>query len=78
MRKKSCISIFAAALGLSVASGANALEIANGLSTNGLSTNGLSTNGLSTNGQDTKGSVAAGTRLDAVILQDGSVVSLGR
>ncbi|EIM25445.1 GLTT repeat protein [Microvirga lotononidis] len=88
MRIKTCISIFPIALGLSIATGASALEIANGLSTNGLSTNGLatnglstnglSTNGLSTNGHDTTGSVSPGARLEAVILQDGAVFPLVR
>ncbi|WP_205769497.1 hypothetical protein [Microvirga sp. KLBC 81] len=55
MHTRSYIWVLAIALGLSVASGASALEIANGLSTNGLSTNGLSTNGLSTNGLSTNG-----------------------
>ncbi|WP_202049825.1 hypothetical protein [Microvirga mediterraneensis] len=93
MRLKSCISIIAASLGVFTAYGASALEIANGLSTNGLSTNGLSTNGLSTNGlstnglstnglstngQSNTGATSSGLRLEAVILRDGSVVTLDR
>ena len=68
MRIQSCISILAVAFGLSVASEANALEVSNG----------LSTNGLSTNGQDAKGAVALGMKLEAAILQDGSVILLGQ
>jgi hypothetical protein len=82
MINQSYISVLAITLGLSAASGVNALEIANGLSTNGLSTNGLSTNGLSTNGlstngRDAKGAVSSSMRLEAAILQDGSVILLG-
>ncbi|WP_262028607.1 hypothetical protein [Microvirga sp. Mcv34] len=76
MRIQSCLPVIAIAFTLSVASGASAAETMNGLSTNGLSTNGLSTNGLSTNGQDPKGAASTGMRLDAAILQDGSVIQL--
>jgi hypothetical protein len=55
MLVRSCVALVTLTLGFSVASGASALEMANGLSTNGLSTNGLSTNGLSTNGLSTNG-----------------------
>ncbi len=86
-------SVIAVAFALSAASGASALEIANGLSTNGLSTNGLSTNGLSTNGLSTNGLSTNGLstngryatgaasqdlRVGAAILRDGSVILLAR
>lgn len=48
----------------------------NGLSANGLAMNGLSANGLSANGLATNGTQAGTVRVKAVILQDGSSVSL--
>jgi hypothetical protein len=55
MRIRSYVTALTIAFGLSVASGASALEVANGLSVNGLSVNGLSVNGLSVNGLSVNG-----------------------
>jgi hypothetical protein len=63
MRIRSCISVLAFASGLSVAFGASAVEVTNGLSTNGLSTNGTATSAV---------------RLEAAVLQDGSVILLAQ
>jgi hypothetical protein len=82
---RSAISALTIALGLSVASGANALEVANGLSVNGLSVNGLSVNGLSVNGLSVNGlsvnglsvngtEKSAELSLKAIILQDDQVL----
>jgi len=86
MHIRSYISALAITLGLSAASGASALETANGLSVNGLSVNGLSVNGLSVNGlsvnglsvngRDDTGAASSGMRSGAVILQDGSLIVL--
>jgi hypothetical protein len=70
-----------AVIGLSTVTGANALEVANGLSANGLSANGLSANGLSANGLSTNGLSANGNssvaaQVEAVILHDGSRISI--
>ncbi len=59
--------------GLSV----NGLSV-NGLSVNGLSVNGLSVNGLSVNGRDATGAFPVGMKLQAAILQDGTLISLGQ
>ncbi len=64
------ISVLAVAFGLSIATGARALDTANGLSVNGLSVNGLSVNGLSVNGTEQ----SAELRLKAVVLRDGQVL----
>jgi hypothetical protein len=53
-------AFLAAVIGLSTVTGANALEVANGLSANGLSANGLSANGLSANGLSANGLSANG------------------
>jgi hypothetical protein len=87
---RSAISALTVALGLSVTFGANALEVANGLSVNslsvnglsvnGLSVNGLSVNGLSVNGLSVNGLSVNGTEksaelsLKAIILQDDQVL----
>jgi hypothetical protein len=73
MINKSYISALAIMLGLSAASRASALEIANGLSVNG-----LSVNGLSVNGRDAKGAVPLDMQLQAAILQDGTLILLGQ
>src|SRR5215217_6120154 len=52
---RSYISVLTVAFGLSIATDASALEVANGLSVNGLSVNGLSVNGLSVNGLSVNG-----------------------
>jgi GLTT repeat (6 copies) len=76
MFANSYISILTVAFGLSIATGASALEVANGLSVNGLSVNGLSVNGLSVNGLSVNGLSVDGTeksadlRLKAIIMQD--------
>ncbi|MFL5135841.1 MAG: hypothetical protein ACJ8CG_04780 [Microvirga sp.] len=67
---RSYISVITVAFGLSIATDASALEVANGLSVNGLSVNGLSVNGLSVNGTER----SAGLRLKAIILQDEQVL----
>ena len=61
MFANSYISILTVAFGLSIATGASALEVANGLSVNGLSVNGLSVDGTEK---------SADLRLKAIILQD--------
>jgi len=67
---RSYISVLTVAFGLSIATDASALEVANGLSVNGLSVNGLSVNGLSVNGTEK----SAGLRLKAIVLQDEQVL----
>jgi hypothetical protein len=67
---RSYIAVLTVAFGLSIATDASALEVANGLSVNGLSVNGLSVNGLSVNGTER----SAGLRLKAIILQDEQVL----
>jgi hypothetical protein len=67
---RSYISVLTVAFGLSIATDASALEVANGLSVNGLSVNGLSVNGLSVNGTER----SAGLRLEAIVLQDEQVL----
>ncbi|MFL5161652.1 MAG: hypothetical protein ACJ8CZ_04290 [Microvirga sp.] len=67
---RSYISVLTVAFGLSIATDASALEVANGLSVNGLSVNGLSVNGLSVNGTER----SAGLRLKAIVLQDEQVL----
>jgi hypothetical protein len=67
---RSYISVLTVAFGLSIATDASALEVANGLSVNGLSVNGLSVNGLSVNGTEK----SAGLSLKAIILQDEQVL----
>ncbi|GEO13470.1 hypothetical protein [Microvirga aerophila] len=84
-------AFLAAVIGLSTVAGANALEVANGLSANGLSANGLSANGLSANGLSANGLSANGlsanglsangnssvaAQVEAVILHDGSRISI--
>ncbi|MFL5205619.1 MAG: hypothetical protein ACJ8AR_07135 [Microvirga sp.] len=72
---RSYISVITVAFGLSIATDASALEVANGLSVNGLSVNGLSVNGLSVNGLSVNGTErSAGLRLKAIILQDEQVL----
>ncbi|MFL5020944.1 MAG: hypothetical protein ACJ8DW_01645, partial [Microvirga sp.] len=61
----SYISVLTVAFGLSIATDASALEVANGLSVNGLSVNGLSVNGTER---------SAGLRLKAIVLQDEQVL----
>ena len=71
----SYISTLTVAFGLSIATGASALEVANGLSVNGLSVNGLSVNGLSVNGLSVDGTEkSADLRLKAIILQDEQIL----
>ena len=71
----SYISILTVAFGLSIATGASALEVANGLSVNGLSVNGLSVIGLSVNGLSVDGTEkSADLRLKAIILQDEQIL----
>ena len=67
---RSYIAVLTVAFGLSIATDASALEVANGLSVNGLSVNGLSVNGLSVNGTER----SAGLRLKAIVLQDEQVL----
>jgi len=91
MRLSTSAAILAAAAGLCLATEAGAATTANGLamnglamnglamnglSANGLAMNGLSANGLSANGLATNGTQAGTVRVKAVILQDGSSVSL--
>lgn len=72
MFMRSPLSALTVALGLSMTSGAIALEAANGLSVNGLSVNGLSVNGLSVNGLSVNGTEkSVGLRLKAIILREG-------
>ncbi|MFL4992510.1 MAG: hypothetical protein ACJ8DV_14630 [Microvirga sp.] len=72
---RSYISVITVAFGLSIATDASALEVANGLSVNGLSVNGLSVNGLSVNGLSVNGTErSAGLRLKAIVLQDEQVL----
>ncbi len=77
---RSCTAILAVAVGISTVSGTQAAQIANGPAANGLSANGLSLNGLSANGTDSQGHLkdasSNSTDLEAVILQDGSVIFL--
>jgi hypothetical protein len=85
MRIRSYVTALTIAFGLSVASGASALEVANGLSVNGLSVNGLSVNGLSVNGLSVNGlsvnglsvngtEKSAALSLKAIVLQDDQVL----
>jgi hypothetical protein len=62
---RSYISVLTVAFGLSIATDASALEVANGLSVNGLSVNGLSVNGTEK---------SADLSLKAIILQDEQVL----
>jgi hypothetical protein len=72
---RSYISVLTVAFGLSIATDASALEVANGLSVNGLSVNGLSVNGLSVNGLSVNGTEkSANLSLKAIILQDEQVL----
>jgi hypothetical protein len=72
---RSYISVLTVAFGLSIATDASALEVANGLSVNGLSVHGLSVNGLSVNGLSVNGTEkSAGLRLKAIVLQDEQVL----
>jgi hypothetical protein len=72
---RSYISVLTVAFGLSIATDASALEVANGLSVNGLSVNGLSVNGLSVNGLSVNGTEkSADLSLKAIILQDEQVL----
>ncbi|MPR12060.1 hypothetical protein [Microvirga tunisiensis] len=57
---RSYISVLTVAFGLSIATDASALEVANGLSVNGLSVNGTER--------------SAGLRLKAIVLQDEQVL----
>lgn len=85
MFMRTALSALNIALALSVTSGANAREVANGLNVNGLSVNGLSVNGLSVNGLSVNGlsvnglsvngtEKSADLRLKAIILRDGQVL----
>jgi hypothetical protein len=72
---RSYISVLTVAFGLSIATDASALEVANGLSVNGLSVNGLSVNGLSVNRLSVNGTEkSANLSLKAIILQDEQVL----
>jgi hypothetical protein len=82
---RSCTAIMAIAVGISTVPATQAAQIANGLTVNGLSANGLTVNGLSLNGLSANGTDVQGhlndaasstAHLEAVILQDGSVISL--
>jgi hypothetical protein len=88
---RSCAMALALAIGVFTASGAEALEVANGLSANGLSANGLSANGLTQNGLTQNGLTQNGLAtngvsahgvdanlapIESVFLQDGSLVVL--
>jgi hypothetical protein len=75
MSLRSCIAILAIAVGISTVSAVQAAQIANGLAANGLSLNGLSANGMDVRGR-LKGASSSTAHLEAVILQDGSVISL--
>jgi hypothetical protein len=66
----------ALAAGLGVTQGAYASEASNGLSANGLSANGLSANGLVINGLATNGTRSDSAELMAVILPDGSRITI--
>jgi hypothetical protein len=76
----------ALAAGFGLAQGASASEATNGLGANGLGANGLSANGLSANGLSANGRVINGLAtngtysdcadLTAVILPDGSRITL--
>ncbi|MEE1611188.1 hypothetical protein [Microvirga sp. CF3016] len=75
MFDRTYISVLAAAFGLLIATGASALDAANGLSVNGLSVNGLSVNGLSVNGLSVNGTEqSAEPGLRAIVLQDGQIL----
>jgi hypothetical protein len=83
MSLRSCATVLAIAIGLSTGSALQAAQVANGLTQNGLSANGLSANGLTANGLTQNGLATNGhsassstTRLKAVILQDGAIISL--
>jgi hypothetical protein len=83
---RSCAMALALAIGVFTASGAEALEVANGLSANGLSANGLTQNGLTQNGLTQNGLATNGVSahgvdanlapIESVFLQDGSLVVL--
>ena len=66
----------ALAAGLGLTQGACATEASNGLSANGLVINGLSANGLVINGLATNGTRSDAADLIAVILPDGSQVTV--
>jgi len=85
MSPRSRTAILAIAVGFSLISAAQAVEVANGLTSNGLTSNGLTSNGLvvnglNANGQDVEGRLYDASpdpaRLEAVILQDGLVIPL--
>jgi len=90
MSPRSRTAILAIAVGFSLISAAQAVEVANGLTSNGLTSNGLTSNGLTSNGlvvnglnangQDVEGRLYDASpdpaRLEAVILQDGLVIPL--
>jgi hypothetical protein len=65
MMVRSCLIAFSIAFAITAASGASAVEVANGLSVNGLSTNGLSVNGTEK---------SADLSLKAIVLQDEQVL----
>jgi hypothetical protein len=64
-------AVLATAGGLFAAQGVGATQVANGLTINGLTINGLTINGRATNG-----TASAAVTLLAVILPDGSRVTL--
>lgn len=90
MSPRSRTAILAIAVGFSMISAVQAVEVANGLTSNGLTSNGLTSNGLtsnglvvnglSANGQDVEGRLYDASpdpaRLEAVILPDGLVIPL--
>ncbi|WP_165820041.1 hypothetical protein [Microvirga sp. KLBC 81] len=75
MLRRFCTAILAIAAGISTLSVAQAAQVANGLTVNGLTVNGLSANGTDVQGRLNDAS-SSSTRLEAVILQDGSVFLL--
>jgi hypothetical protein len=73
MNMRSCAAILAFMAGV-CATAAQARPP--GLSLNGLSANGITVNGITVNGITVNGTSSAMTQLKAVILLDGSVVTL--
>lgn len=75
MFDRTYVLVLATALGLSIATGASALDTVNGVGVNGLSVNGLSVNGLSVNGLSVNGTEqSAEPRLKAIVLADGQIL----
>lgn len=60
MSLRSCSAILAIAIGVSTMSGAQAVEVSNGLTSNGLTSNGLTSNGLTSNGLTSNGLTSNG------------------